>query len=144
MIRPSWGAQDAVIVTVKAPSLPAVAVGIPPLLGPAMLVAFIGNGIPGGTSSRTAGRSTASGCRCSIPAMRCGTRWRRERVIGGVAWPASSVPAPGVVRLQSGATRGTVLGTPDGVETAGLTLLAQAFRAASLPVTLADAATFAT
>ena len=85
-----------------------------------------------------AARSTVTGC---LPLLDPGDALFRAvgpaRVIGGVAWPASSVPAPGVVRLLSGATRGTVLGTPDGVETARITALAQAFRAASLPVIIA-------
>src|SRR4051794_22772641 len=40
------GPQDAVFVTVKAPSLPAVAVTIAPLLGRDTAVAFVMNGIP--------------------------------------------------------------------------------------------------
>ena len=40
------GPQDAVVVTVKAPSLPAVAAGIAPLLRPDTPVAFVMNGIP--------------------------------------------------------------------------------------------------
>src|SRR5918999_1114589 len=40
------GAQDAVVVTVKAPALPDVARGIAPLLKPATGVAFIMNGVP--------------------------------------------------------------------------------------------------
>ena len=40
------GPQDAVIVTVKAPALPAVAAGIAPLLGPDTSVVFAMNGIP--------------------------------------------------------------------------------------------------
>ena len=40
------GEQDAVIVAVKAPSLPSVAATIGPLLGPDTSVAFPMNGIP--------------------------------------------------------------------------------------------------
>src|SRR3954468_22373668 len=40
------GAQDAVIVTVKAPALSDVAVGIAPLLHADTAVAFVMNGIP--------------------------------------------------------------------------------------------------
>jgi len=130
------GAQDAVIVTVKAPSLPAVAAGIGPLLGPATPVAFIGNGIPWWYFQSHGGQFDGQRLPLLDPG---GALWNAvapERVIGGVAWPASSVPAPGVVRLLSGATRGTVLGTPSGAETAGLTALAGAFRAAQLPVTV--------
>jgi len=47
------------------------------------------------------------------------------------------VPAPGVVRLLTGAGRGTVFGEPDGSTTPRITALADAFRAADLPVTVA-------
>src|ERR1700710_3017024 len=40
------GEQDAVLVTVKAPALPAVAASIQPLLGRETPVAFVMNGIP--------------------------------------------------------------------------------------------------
>ena len=130
------GAQDAVIVTVKAPSLPAVAAGIPPLLGPATPVAFIGNGIPWWYFQSHGGPFDGQRLPLLDPGDALWNAVAPERVIGGVAWPASSVPAPGVVRLLSGATRGTVLGTPGGTETAGLTALAGAFRAAQLPVTI--------
>jgi 2-dehydropantoate 2-reductase len=66
--------------------------------------------------------------------------WRAvgpERAIGGVFWPACSTPAPGVVRLLTGAGRGTVFGEPDGSTTPRIEALAAAFRAADLPVTIA-------
>jgi len=40
------GRQDIVLVTVKAPALPAVAAAIEPLLGPTTPVVFAMNGIP--------------------------------------------------------------------------------------------------
>src|SRR5262249_18341647 len=40
------GPQDAVIVTVKGPSLPSVAASLPPLLAPQTPVVFAMNGIP--------------------------------------------------------------------------------------------------
>ena len=60
-----------------------------------------------------------------------------RRAIGGIFWPACSVPAPGVVRLLTGAGRGTVFGEPDGNATPRIEALADAFRAADLPVTVA-------
>jgi 2-dehydropantoate 2-reductase len=59
-----------------------------------------------------------------------------HRAIGGIFWPACSVPAPGVVRLLTGAGSGTVLGEPDGTISPRIEALAAAFRAADLPVTL--------
>jgi 2-dehydropantoate 2-reductase len=131
------GAQDAVIVTVKAPALPAVAASIAPLLRPGTPVAFVMNGIPWWYFHAHGGRFEGR----RLPRLDPGDRlWRAvgpERAIGGIFWPACSVPAPGVVRLLTGAGRGTVFGEPDGNITPRIEALAAAFRAAGLPVTLA-------
>ena len=130
------GVQDAVIVTVKVPSLPSVAAGISPLLGPETGVAFLTNGIPWWYFLSHGG--ALDGRR--LPLLDPGDALYRAvgpgRVIGGVSWPASSVPEPGVVHLLSGAARGTTLGMPDGRESPGIVALAEAFRAASLPINI--------
>lgn len=127
------GAQDAVIVAVKAPALPAVAATIAPLLAADTSVAFVMNGIPWWYHHPREDRR--------IPRLDPNDGlWRAvgpQRAIGGVFWPACSVPAPGVVRLLTGAGRGTVLGEPDGRITPRIKALADAFRAADLPVTIA-------
>jgi 2-dehydropantoate 2-reductase len=132
------GAQDAVIVTVKAPALRAVAASIAPLLRPETPVAFVMNGIPWWYFHAHGGRLEGR----RLPRLDPGNGlWRAvgpERAIGGIFWPACSVPAPGVVRLLTGAGRGTVFGEPDGTMTPRIEALAAAFRAADLPVTLAS------
>jgi 2-dehydropantoate 2-reductase len=129
------GPQDAVIVTVKAPAQPAVADRIAPLLGPKTPVAFIANGIPWWYFLGAGGRDDGK----SLPLLDPGDRLRKvvgpERVVGGVIWPAASVPSPGVVRMTSGNSRGTFIGRPDGTTTPELDALVQAFRTAELPVT---------
>jgi 2-dehydropantoate 2-reductase len=131
------GPQDAVIVTVKAPALPAVAATIAPLLGPDTTVAFPMNGIPWWYFYAHGG--PLDGRR--LPRLDSGdalwTSIGPHRAIGGIFWPACSVPAPGVVRLLTGAGRGTVFGEPDGSTTSSIEALAAAFRAADLPVTIA-------
>ncbi len=131
------GPQDAVIVTVKAPALPTVAATIGPLLTTATSVAFPMNGIPwwyfhahGGPfdDRRLPHLDPNDALRNAIGA---------HRAIGGIFWPACSVPAPGVVRLLTGAGSGTVFGEPDGTTTPRIEALANAFRAAELPVTIA-------
>ena len=65
--------------------------------------------------------------------------WRAvgpRRTVGGIAWPASSVPEPGVIRVMSPKSRSTVFGAPDGVTTPGIRALEQAFMAAGLPVSV--------
>ena len=131
------GPQDAVLVTVKAPSLPSVAGSIAPLLNADTPVAFIMNGIPWWYFHRHGGPHDGR----QIPALDPnGALWRTvtpDRAVGGIFWPACNVPAPGVIRLVAGAGRGTVFGEPDGTASGRLEAIAAAFRAAELPVTVA-------
>jgi 2-dehydropantoate 2-reductase len=130
------GRQDAVFVTVKAPALPAVAASIGPLLGPHTPVAFVMNGIPWWYFHAHGGALEGR----QIPRLDPkGALWRivgPQRAIGGIFWPACSVPEPGVVRCLTGASRGTVLGEPDGSESPRITALAAAFEASGLAVSI--------
>lgn len=127
------GPQDVVMVTVKSPALPAVAASITPLLRTDTPVAFVMNGIPWWYFHPHEDRR--------LPRLDPGNAlWNTigpHRAIGGVFWPACSVPAPGIVRLLSGAGRGTTFGEPDGSISTRIEAIAGAFRAASLPVTIA-------
>lgn len=130
------GPQDGVIVTVKAPSLPSVAGNISPLLGPDTPVAFLTNGLPWWYFMGHGG--PLDGTR--LPEMDPGdVLWNTigSRTIGGIFWPASAVPKPGYVKLVAGAGRGCTIGTPDGADSPALQLLAEAYRVAGLPLTLA-------
>lgn len=131
------GQQDAVLVTVKAPALNTVAATIAPLLARDTSVAFPMNGIPWWYFHAHGGPLDGR----HLPRLDPGDAlWNTigpQRAIGGIFWPACSVPAPGVVRLLTGAGRGTVFGEPDGTTTPRITALAEAFRAADLPVTIA-------
>ena len=107
------GPQDAVVVTVKAPALPAVAAGIAPLLKPETPVAFVMNGIPWfyfhGIGGALEGRR--------LPKIDPdGALWRivgPERALAGVVYAASAVIAPGVIEVENADPR-VVLGEPDG------------------------------
>lgn len=99
------GAQDAVLVTVKAPSLPEVAPLLAPLLGPETPVAFVLNGIPWWWGGRAVGRLDPGGVvAAAVPPA---------RVLGGVVWSACTVTAPGTVRVQTAQSR-LILGEPLG------------------------------
>lgn len=106
------GPQDAVIVTVKAPALPAVAAGIAPLLKPDTSVGFVMNGIPWfyfhGIGGPLEGRR--------LPKIDPDDAlWRTvgpERAIAGVVYAASAVIAPGVIEVENADPR-VVLGEPD-------------------------------
>jgi len=107
------GPQDAVIVTVKAPGLPAVAAGIGPLLKPDTAVAFVMNGIPWFYFHGIGG--TLEGRR--LPKIDPDDAlWRTigpERAIAGVVYAASEVIAPATIELENPNAR-VVLGEPDG------------------------------
>jgi 2-dehydropantoate 2-reductase len=108
------GPVDAVLVTVKAPALPAVAAGIAPLLGPDTPVAFIMNGIPWWYFDGIGG--ALEGKRLSV--LDPGDALRRaigvERAIGGVIYAASAVVAPGIVTSEHADLK-LFLGEPGGV-----------------------------
>ncbi|ABM30867.1 2-dehydropantoate 2-reductase [Paracidovorax citrulli] len=96
------GAQDVVVLAVKAPALPDVAARIAPLLGPKTTVLTAMNGVPWwfleGCSGPAHGRELASvdpggSLARAIPA---------ERVVGGVVHASCSVDGPGVVRQHFG------------------------------------------
>jgi 2-dehydropantoate 2-reductase len=133
-----FGPQDAVLVTVKAPALAQVAACIGPLLGPQTAVAFVMNGIPWWYFHGLGGERGGEAIPLLDPAGALARSVGARRVIGGVFWPACSVPRPGVVRLLTGAGRGTALGEPDGADSERVEALAGAFRAAGLPVAISD------
>lgn len=107
------GRQDAVIVTVKAPSLPQVAEAIGPLLGPETTVAFVMNGIPWWYFDRHGG--ALDGRR--LPAVDPGDAVRNAigvgRTLGGVVYSACTVTEPGVVKVEHANNR-VILGEVDG------------------------------
>lgn len=107
------GPQDAVIVTVKAPSLPQVAEAIAPLLGPETTVAFVMNGIPWWYFDRHGG--PLEGRR--LPAIDPGDRLREAvgigRTLGGVVYSACTVIRPGVIKVEHANNR-VILGELDG------------------------------
>ncbi|WP_431283136.1 ketopantoate reductase family protein [Humitalea sp. 24SJ18S-53] len=128
------GVQDGVFVTVKAPALPSVAQGIAPLLAAETPVAFLTNGVPWwyfhGHGGPWDGRRIPSLDPDDIIWKAIGP----ARTVGGIAWPASTVPEPGTIRLTDPRSRPTILGAPDGSDMPGIRVLEQALKTAGLPV----------
>jgi len=107
------GPQDAVLVTVKAPALPAIAAAIAPLLGPDTPVAFVMNGIPWWYCHGLDGPLADMQLPLVDPD---GAAWRAigpHRAVGGVVYSACTVIAPGIVRVVTKNDR-IILGKPDG------------------------------
>jgi 2-dehydropantoate 2-reductase len=132
------GKQDAVIVTVKAPSLPGIAATLAPLLEEETPVVFLTNGIPWWYFHGHGGALDGHRLTALDPDDGLWKATGPKRLVGGIVWPASSVPAPGRVRLLAGHSKGTILGAPDGREMPGMLAIAAAFRSAGLPVTISD------
>lgn len=126
------GPQDAVLVTVKAPALPAVAAGIGPLLGPETSVAFVMNGIPWWYF--LAGTVPFAGLR--LPEVDPDGALERAigigRTIGGVVYSATEVIAPGVVKSEHGNIK-LVLGEPDGTISPRVQALAKVIADGGMP-----------
>jgi 2-dehydropantoate 2-reductase len=124
------GAQDYVIVTLKAHSLPAAAPQIAKLLGPNTALVMGVNGIPYwyfyGLDCKWRDRTIES----VDPG---GVVWRTlppARVIGCVVYPAAEVIAPGVIEHTYG--NRFSLGEPDGSKSARVEALAKQLIAAGL------------
>ncbi|GAB4168892.1 MAG: 2-dehydropantoate 2-reductase [Thalassobaculales bacterium] len=121
------GPQDAVIVTLKAHSLPGVVDAMAPLLGPDTALVTAMNGIPYWYFHRHGGPFDGRRLETVDPG---GVLWQRlgpERAIGCVVYPAAEVEAPGVVRHQYG--NRFMLGEPDGSKSARALALSQAMSA---------------
>ena len=106
------GVQDVLVLAVKAPSLPDVAAGIAPLLGPETVVLTAMNGVPWwflhGFGGELAGGQLAS----VDPTGALGNAIPADQVVGAVVHASCSVDAPGVVRHHFG--RKLILGEPSG------------------------------
>lgn len=108
------GPQDLVISTLKATSLPDLARGIAPLLGPETPVVFAQNGIPwwydmGLSEARPALPDLAS----LDPGGALRSAVAPERVIGGMIYSPNEMVAPGVVRHTSPRQSGLTIGETD-------------------------------
>jgi 2-dehydropantoate 2-reductase len=102
------GAQDAVLVTLKANMLEAFAGQCAPLLARDTAVVFVQNGIPWWYDERLARLDPHGALARAIS---------RERVIGGVAYSANEIVEPGVIENHVPGNNMLVLGRPDRRET---------------------------
>jgi 2-dehydropantoate 2-reductase len=107
------GVQDAVLVTVKAPSLPQVAAGIAPLLGPHTRVVFVLNGVPWWYFDGVSGPLAGTHLPIVDPDGAIRVAVGPARTVGGVVNSACTVVEPGVVQVAN-ARSTLILGMPDG------------------------------
>ncbi|MBS0327589.1 MAG: 2-dehydropantoate 2-reductase [Proteobacteria bacterium] len=96
------GAQDMVILAMKAHQVEAVAPQVPRLFGPDTFVVTMQNGIPYWYFHRHGGELAGSPVRSVDPEGIVGRHIPAERVLGCVVYPASELVAPGVIRHIEG------------------------------------------
>jgi 2-dehydropantoate 2-reductase len=96
------GAQDMVILAVKAHQLEAVAIEVPKLFGPDTVVVTMQNGIPYWYFHQHGGELAGSVVHSVDPSGLIAQMIPAGRVIGCVVYPAAELIAPGVIRHIEG------------------------------------------
>ena len=96
------GAQELVILAVKAHQLEAVASDVPHLFGPDTVVVTMQNGIPYWYFHHHGGELAGSVVRSVDPSGVIARMIPAERVVGCVVYPATELIAPGVVKHIEG------------------------------------------
>jgi 2-dehydropantoate 2-reductase len=127
------GAQDLVIVAVKAPALAQVARHIGPLLGPETVVLTAMNGVPWWFLHGFGGVLAGARLPSVDPDGAIGQAIPARHVIGAVVHASCSLDAPGVVRRHFG--NGLIVGEPAGGDTPRLRALAALLRGAGFDTT---------
>lgn len=125
------GPQDAVIVTLKAPSMPSLAAGIGPLLGPDTVVAFVMNGVPWWYFLASDGPLAGTRLPAIDPDGAVERAVGLPRTLGGVVYSACTVVEPGVIESVNPRNR-VLLGEPDGSDSERAHRLAEALEAGGL------------
>ena len=130
------GAQDCVIIALKAHAISEAVDKIVPLLGPETIVVTASNGLPYWFFSEPGGPLFGNPLRSVDPG---GRQWKvlgPERAIGCVVFPAAEVIAPGIVCHEHG--RKFPIGEPNGARTPRIERLHRAMVAAELDAPIRD------
>ncbi|MEZ5666151.1 MAG: 2-dehydropantoate 2-reductase [Alphaproteobacteria bacterium] len=106
------GPQDAVIVTVKACGVAAIAEAMQPLIGPETVIVTAMNGIPHWYFHAFGGEHDGARVAAVDPDGLLWAKLPPERCIGCVVYPAGEIVSPGVVQVTHG--NRFMLGEPDG------------------------------
>jgi 2-dehydropantoate 2-reductase len=122
------GAQDVVILAVKAHQVEAVADQVPKLFGPDTVVVTMQNGIPYWYFHKHGGDLAGTPVLSVDPSGAIERRIPAQRVLGCVVYPASELVEPGVVKHIEGDR--FPLGELDGSTSERVTRVAEAFERA--------------
>ena len=125
------GPQDAVIITLKAHSVPGICERLQPLLGPETAVVTASNGIPWWYFHKLEGPYEGRRIAAVDPG---GTQWDLigpERAIGCVIFAAGEIVEPGVIEVSAHLSQKRLpFGEPDGTRSERVQALSRAFIAA--------------
>jgi 2-dehydropantoate 2-reductase len=124
------GAQDVVILAVKAHQLEAVAHDVPHLCGPDTVVVTMQNGIPYWYFHQHGGEWAGSVVRSVDPRGVIARMIPPEKVIGCVVYPATELIAPGIVKHIEGDR--FPVGELDGTSSERVRRVSQCFTSAGL------------
>jgi len=124
------GPVDYVFLGLKAHSYPSSGPLVKPLLGENTAVLAAQNGIPWWYFHELSGPYRGRRIEAVDPGGATSAVLSRERAIGCVVYPATTIEAPGVIRHIEG-TRFT-LGEPDGAKTERCARISEAFKAGGL------------
>ncbi len=130
------GAQDYVVVSVKAHSLPQVAERIGPLVGGDSSIITAMNGVPWWFFDRLSFGGGRQRLESLDPGGRLASAMPTERIVGCVIHLAASTPEPGLISHNTG-TR-LVLGEPGGRNTLRTRRIAEALAAAGFDISVSD------
>jgi len=130
------GAQDYVIVAVKAPSLTEVAEGIAPLLGPSTSILTAMNGVPWWFFHRLKFHDGGERLESLDPGGRLARAMPTERIVGCVIHLAASTPEPGLISHNMG--RKLILGEPGGKNTSRTKRIADALKEAGFEIIVTE------
>ncbi|MEM5365745.1 2-dehydropantoate 2-reductase [Paraburkholderia azotifigens] len=130
------GAQDLVIVAVKAPGMAAVAQRIGPLLGSDTVVLTAMNGVPWWFGAGLHGEFAGARLACVDPDGSIAAAIPAERTLGCVVHASCRVDAPGVIAHHQG--RGLIVGEATGRASERVASLVERLRKAGFDATASD------
>ena len=126
------GAQDYVLVTVKAQNLTDVAASIGPLIGVNTSIVTAMNGVPWWFFERLPFHDGRERLESLDPGGRLARAMPTERLVGCVIHLAASTPEPGLISHNMG--RKLIVGEPGGQNTGRTQRIAEALKAAGFEV----------
>jgi len=130
------GAQDLVVLAVKAPALPALMPQLGPLLRPDTPVLTLMNGVPWWFPHGLPGPLQGHTLESVDPGGVIGAAIDTRRVIGGVVHASCAATAPAVIRHGFGNT--IILGEPSGARSARVQALCALLRRAGFEAPVSD------